>query len=63
MPDGVEEGGVCLITGLRSNGSCPTSSDLVIKNKNLKKCNISHYSAPAETSVETKEPPAGSVGY
>lgn len=63
MPDGVEEANVCTITGLRSNGSCPSTSDLIIKKFNEKKCNISHYSAPAETSVETKEPPAGSVGY
>jgi len=33
------------------------------KKFNEKKCNVSHYSAPAETTVETKEPPAGSVGY
>ncbi|MEO8664251.1 MAG: PBP1A family penicillin-binding protein [Ignavibacteria bacterium] len=63
MPEGVEEGSVCTVTGLRSNGSCPSTTDLIIKKLNLKKCNISHYSAPAETSVETKEPPAGSVGY
>jgi len=63
MPDGVEETKVCTVTGLKSNGSCPSTTDLVIKKFNEKKCNISHYSAPAETTVETKEPPAGSVGY
>lgn len=63
MPDGVEEASVCTISGLKSNGSCPSTSDIIIKKFNTKKCNISHYYAPAETSVETKEPPAGSVGY
>lgn len=63
MPDGVEETSVCSVTGLRSNGTCPAVNDLVIKKFNQKKCNIYHYSAPAETSVETKEPPKGSVGY
>lgn len=63
MPDGVEEASVCSVTGMRSNGSCPSTSDLIIKKGNMKKCNISHYYAPAETSVETQEPPAGSVGY
>jgi len=63
MPDGVEEASVCTVTGLRSNGTCPSTTDLVIKKLNTKKCNIYHYSAPAETSVETKEPPEGSVGY
>ncbi|MEO8446149.1 MAG: PBP1A family penicillin-binding protein [bacterium] len=63
MPDGVEEASVCTVTGLRSNGTCPSTTDLVIKKLNIKKCNIYHYSAPTETSVETKEPPEGSVGY
>lgn len=63
MPEGVEEASVCTISGLRSNGSCPSVEDIVIKKFNTKKCNISHYRAPAETSIETKEPPAGSVGY
>lgn len=63
MPDGVEEASVCMVSGLRSNGTCPSTTDLVIKKLNAKKCNIYHYSAPAETSVETKEPPEGSVGY
>ena len=63
MPDGVEEATVCTVTGLKSNGSCPGTFDLIIKKFNQKKCNIYHYSAPAETSVETQEPPKGSVGY
>lgn len=63
MPDGVEEASVCTVSGLRSNGTCPSTTDLVIKKNNNKKCNIYHYSAPAETSVETQEPPKGSVGY
>ncbi len=63
MPDGVEEASVCTVTGLRSNGTCPATTDLLIKKLSTKRCNIYHYSAPAETSVETKEPPAGSVGY
>ncbi len=63
MPDGVEEASVCTVSGLRSNGSCPSTTDLVIKKFNAKKCGISHYYAPPETSVETKDPPAGSVGY
>ena len=63
MPDGVEEASVCTVTGLKSNGTCPATTDLVVKKSNSKKCNIFHYSAPAETSVETQEPPKGSVGY
>lgn len=63
MPEGVEEGGVCMVTGMKSNGSCPVSNDLVIKKAGNKRCNIQHYSAPPETSVETNEPPEGSVGY
>ena len=63
MPEGVEETNVCTVTGLKSNGTCPSINDLVVKKFNQKKCNIFHYSAPAETSVETQEPPKGSVGY
>ncbi|MDQ3020439.1 MAG: PBP1A family penicillin-binding protein [Bacteroidota bacterium] len=63
MPDGVEEASVCTMSGLKSNGSCPSTQDIIIKKFNMKKCNISHYHAPTETSIETKEPPAGSVGY
>ena len=62
MPKGVEETSVCTITGLRSNGSCPSTTDLIIKSFN-KKCNVSHYSAPVESTSETSEPPSGSVGY
>jgi len=63
MPETVEEGAVCSITGMRSNGTCPTVNDLTIKKNSLKKCNIYHYSAPTETSGETSDPPAGSVGF
>lgn len=63
MPEGVEEASVCTVSGLKSNGSCPSTQDIIIKKFNLKKCNVSHYQAPAESSIETKEPPAGSVGY
>lgn len=63
MPDGVEEASVCTVTGLRSNGTCPSTTDLVIKKLTTKKCNIYHYSAPSETSTETKDPPPGSVGF
>ena len=63
MPDGVEETNVCTVTGLKSNGTCPSVKDLVIKKFNQKKCNIFHYSAPSENSAETQEPPKESVGY
>jgi len=63
MPEGVEEANVCSVSGLRSNGTCPTTYDLVIKKLNQKKCNMFHYSAPEETSADTHEPPKGSVGY
>ncbi|MBS1517810.1 MAG: PBP1A family penicillin-binding protein [Bacteroidetes bacterium] len=63
MPSTVEEASVCTVTGLRSNGTCPSVTDLVIKSNNAKKCNIYHYSAPEETSGETQQPPAGSVGF
>jgi penicillin-binding protein 1A len=63
MPDGVEEASVCTVSGLKSNGTCPSTTDLVIKKNNQKKCSIFHYSAPAETTVESQEPPKGSVGY
>ncbi|MBK7252828.1 MAG: PBP1A family penicillin-binding protein [Ignavibacteria bacterium] len=48
MPDGVEETSVCTVSGLKSNGTCPSVTDLVIKKFNQKKCNVFHYSAPAE---------------
>ncbi|MEZ4821981.1 MAG: hypothetical protein R2942_05980 [Ignavibacteria bacterium] len=37
MPNGVEETSVCTVSGLRSNGSCPSTTDLIIKsfNKNV----------------------------
>jgi len=63
MPDGVEEASVCTVTGLRSNGTCPSTTDLLIKKLNQKKCNIFHYSAPVESAIEAQEPPKGSVGY
>ncbi|HMS64646.1 MAG TPA: PBP1A family penicillin-binding protein [Ignavibacteria bacterium] len=63
MPEGVEETNVCTISGLKSNGTCPSTTDLVIKKFNQKKCNVFHYSTPDETSVEATEPPKGSVGY
>jgi penicillin-binding protein 1A len=63
MPETVVEASVCTISGLPSNGSCPSTTDLVIKKPGQNKCGMFHYSAPAETSVETNEPPPGSVGY
>ena len=63
MPPGVEEASVCMISGLKSKGTCPSTTDLLIKKLSQKKCSIFHYSAPSETSVETQEPPKGSVGY
>ncbi len=63
MPETVEEGSVCTVTGLPSNGSCPSTMDLVIRKSGQNKCGMFHYSAPAETSVESNEPPEGSVGY
>ncbi|MEZ4689763.1 MAG: PBP1A family penicillin-binding protein [Ignavibacteria bacterium] len=62
MPNGVEETSVCTVSGLRSNGSCPSTTDLIIKSFN-KKCNLSHYSAPEESATESNDPPTGSVGY
>jgi penicillin-binding protein 1A len=63
MPETVVETSVCTISGLPSNGTCPSTTDLVIKKSGQNKCGMFHYSAPAETSVETNEPPPGSVGY
>lgn len=63
MPDGVEETTVCTSTGLKSNGTCPGTTDLVIKKSNQKKCNVFHYSSSEESTVESTEPPKGSVGY
>lgn len=63
MPEGVEETSVCTVTGLKSNGTCPATTDLVNKKSSQKKCNIFHYASPDETSVESTEPPKGSVGY
>ncbi|MBK8981575.1 MAG: PBP1A family penicillin-binding protein [Ignavibacteria bacterium] len=63
MPETVEEAAVCTVTGMRSNGSCPAVTDLAIKKNSSKKCNIYHYSAPEETTGETADPPAGSVGF
>jgi penicillin-binding protein 1A len=63
MPENVEETSVCTITGLQSNGSCPSTNDLIIKKPGSQKCGMFHYSAPEETTSETSEPPAGSVGY
>lgn len=63
MPEGVEETSVCTVTGLKSNGTCPATTDLVNKKSSQKKCNIFHYSSPVESNVEATEPPKGSVGY
>ncbi|MBX7042177.1 MAG: PBP1A family penicillin-binding protein [Ignavibacteria bacterium] len=63
MPDNVEEASVCTVTGLQSNGTCPSTQDLIIKKAGSQKCGMYHYSAPAETSSESSEPPEGSVGY
>jgi penicillin-binding protein 1A len=64
MPKGVEEMPVCTITGLLSNGSCPSSMELVIKKFMPKKCNVYNYIPPTyETSVETNSPPEGTIGY
>lgn len=63
MPETVVEAYVCTVSGLESNGSCPTTFDLLIKKPGQKKCGMFHYSEPAETSSESTDPPEGSVGY
>ena len=63
MPDNVEEASVCTVTGLPSNGTCPSTRDLIIKKAGMQKCGMYHYSAPAETSSDSNQPPEGSVGY
>lgn len=63
MPETVEEANVCMVTGLPSNGTCPTTRDLTIRKSGSQKCGMFHYSAPAETSSESNQPPEGSVGY
>ncbi len=56
MPDDVEEAGICTITGLTSNGSCPAITELVLKKYLPKKCNISHAPIMIE---ETATAPGG----
>ncbi|MCB0721542.1 MAG: PBP1A family penicillin-binding protein [Ignavibacteriae bacterium] len=56
MPDDVEEANICTVTGLVSNGSCPSVTELVLKKYLPKKCNISH--APIDFE-ETASSPNG----
>ena len=63
MPDGVEEASVCTVSGLKKQRNMPSTNRSCYKENNQKKCSIFHYSAPAETTVESQEPPKGSVGY
>jgi penicillin-binding protein 1A len=64
MPDGVDEMSVCTITGLLSNGSCPSEREVVIKKFMPRKCNIQHsYSpGPVENPDSAPETPQGGVG-
>jgi penicillin-binding protein 1A len=64
MPKGVDEVAICTITGLVSNGSCPSTMELVVKKFLPKKCNVYNYIPPSyETSIETYSPPEGTIGY
>ncbi len=62
MPQGVQEASICGVTGLLSNGSCPSSTDLVIKKFIPRKCPIFH-SAPTPSTEETHSAPETGVGF
>ena len=42
MPDEVEEAQICTVSGLLSNGTCPSQTDLVLKKFLPPKCTIKH---------------------
>ena len=56
MPDDVEEANICTVSGLVSNGSCPSVLELVLKKYLPKKCNLSHMYFEEE---ETASSPGG----
>jgi len=50
MPDDVEEASICTVSGLLSNGTCPSQTDLVLKKLLPAKCPIKH---EAETKTDS----------
>ena len=63
MPDDVDEVAICTITGLLSNGSCPSEYELVLRKYMPRKCTISHsFLDSLETAVESLGlPPGGNL--
>ncbi|HRE42229.1 MAG TPA: PBP1A family penicillin-binding protein [Ignavibacteria bacterium] len=62
MPEDLEEVGICSISGLMDNGSCPSTRELVLKRNLPRKCNVPHYLFSDSTSVSETSPP-GTIGY
>jgi penicillin-binding protein 1A len=56
MPDDVEEANICTVSGLTSNGSCPSVVELVLKKYLPKKCTVGHMPVIIE---ETASAPGG----
>ena len=50
MPDEVEEAQICTVSGLLSNGTCPSQTDLVLKKFLPPKCTIKHEEQPKTDS-------------
>ncbi len=63
MPSEVEETDVCMVTGLKSNETCPAMFDLVLKKYANKICSIQHAATDSTTTESSKEPPPGSIGF
>lgn len=63
MPEGVDEVNICTITGLSSNGSCPSIREIVSKKLIPRKCPVSHMPEIEEddSQKEIAKPP-GSNG-
>ena len=51
MPDEVEEAQICTVSGLLSNGTCPSQTDLVLKKFLPPKCTIKHEEQPKTDST------------
>ena len=63
MPEGVNEVSICTITGLTSNGSCPSVKEIVSKKLIPRKCPVTHYAEPEEETIEKEiAKPPGSNG-
>jgi penicillin-binding protein 1A len=64
MPPEVEEADICTVTGLKSNGYCPSTFDIILRKFAAKTCNVHTYDPYLFEDTETStEPPPGSIGF